>query len=136
MTRAAVFGAGSWGTSFAQVLADAGAERVTIWARREEVARSIREDHRNPDYLKAHIRLGGLLVDTDHPEEALNEFRTAVRIDPYSAVAQLSLARLLDQLDRSKEAADAYTRYLAIAPQSEHDSDEYKNATDRLRALK
>ncbi|MFC7374763.1 NAD(P)H-dependent glycerol-3-phosphate dehydrogenase [Brachybacterium sp. GCM10030267] len=50
MTRLAVLGAGSWGTTFAQVLADGGAE-VTLWARREEVAREIREEHRNSTYL-------------------------------------------------------------------------------------
>ncbi|GAA1486401.1 NAD(P)H-dependent glycerol-3-phosphate dehydrogenase [Brachybacterium fresconis] len=50
MTALAVLGAGSWGTTFAQVLADSGHE-VTLWARREEVAREIREEHRNPAYL-------------------------------------------------------------------------------------
>ncbi|AXH94850.1 NAD(P)H-dependent glycerol-3-phosphate dehydrogenase [Ornithinimicrobium avium] len=69
MTRAAVFGAGSWGTAFAQVLADAGAQRVTIWARREEVARSIREDHRNPDYLP-DVELAPQVGATTDPEQA------------------------------------------------------------------
>ena len=50
MTRIAVLGAGSWGSTFALVLADAGCE-VTVWARREETARAIRETHRNPEYL-------------------------------------------------------------------------------------
>ncbi|MGO2047645.1 MAG: NAD(P)H-dependent glycerol-3-phosphate dehydrogenase [Brachybacterium tyrofermentans] len=50
MTRLAVLGAGSWGTTFAQVLADGGAD-VTLWARREEVACEIREAHRNSAYL-------------------------------------------------------------------------------------
>ncbi|WP_280441763.1 NAD(P)H-dependent glycerol-3-phosphate dehydrogenase [Nocardia brasiliensis] len=50
MTRAAVLGAGSWGTAFAKVLADAGTD-VTIWARRPEVAEVLRTDHRNPSYL-------------------------------------------------------------------------------------
>ncbi|MBF6415624.1 NAD(P)H-dependent glycerol-3-phosphate dehydrogenase [Nocardia cyriacigeorgica] len=50
MTRAAVLGAGSWGTAFAKVLADAGSE-VTIWARRSEVAQTLNSEHRNPDYL-------------------------------------------------------------------------------------
>ena len=36
MTTVAVFGAGSWGTAFSLVLADAGND-VTLWARREEV---------------------------------------------------------------------------------------------------
>ncbi|MTD13113.1 NAD(P)H-dependent glycerol-3-phosphate dehydrogenase [Nakamurella sp. YIM 132087] len=48
--RIAVLGAGSWGTTFAKVLADAGRE-VVLWARRESVAASIRSEHRNPDYL-------------------------------------------------------------------------------------
>ncbi|MFG1795580.1 NAD(P)H-dependent glycerol-3-phosphate dehydrogenase [Nocardia sp. NPDC049149] len=50
MTRAAVMGAGSWGTAFAKVLADAGTE-VTIWARRPEVAEVLNTEHRNPSYL-------------------------------------------------------------------------------------
>jgi glycerol-3-phosphate dehydrogenase (NAD(P)+) len=45
-----VLGAGSWGTAFAKVLADAGSE-VTIWARRSEVAQTLDSEHRNPDYL-------------------------------------------------------------------------------------
>ena len=39
MTRAAVLGSGSWGTTFAKVLADAGTE-VVLWARRPELARA------------------------------------------------------------------------------------------------
>ncbi|MBF6436212.1 NAD(P)H-dependent glycerol-3-phosphate dehydrogenase [Nocardia cyriacigeorgica] len=50
MTRAAVLGAGSWGTAFAKVLAEAGSD-VTIWARRAEVAATLNAEHRNPDYL-------------------------------------------------------------------------------------
>lgn len=53
MTRVAVLGAGSWGTTFAQVLADGGTD-VILWARREEVAREIRETHRNSAYLGDH----------------------------------------------------------------------------------
>lgn len=51
--RLTVLGAGSWGTTFAQVLADGGAE-VTLWARREEVAREIGTQHRNSAYLGDH----------------------------------------------------------------------------------
>ncbi|MBF6360542.1 NAD(P)-dependent glycerol-3-phosphate dehydrogenase [Nocardia farcinica] len=50
MMRAAVLGAGSWGTAFAKVLADAGTE-VTIWARRPEIAEALATEHRNPAYL-------------------------------------------------------------------------------------
>jgi glycerol-3-phosphate dehydrogenase (NAD(P)+) len=42
MSRAAVIGAGAWGTAFAKVLAEAGAD-VTMWARRASVAEAINE---------------------------------------------------------------------------------------------
>ena len=55
MAKIAVMGAGSWGTTFAKILADAGND-VTIWARREDLVEEINEDHRNGDYLPG-IRL-------------------------------------------------------------------------------
>jgi len=48
--RVAVLGAGSWGTTFSKILADAGAD-VALWARRPEVAREIFQSKRNSDYL-------------------------------------------------------------------------------------
>ena len=50
MTKVAVMGAGSWGTTFAKVLADGGSE-VSLWARRPELAVEINNFHRNGDYL-------------------------------------------------------------------------------------
>jgi len=50
MHRVAVLGAGSWGTTFAKILADGGAD-VALWARRPELAREIFESKRNSDYL-------------------------------------------------------------------------------------
>jgi glycerol-3-phosphate dehydrogenase (NAD(P)+) len=50
MTKIAVFGAGSWGTAFATVLAQAGND-VTIWGRRESVCEAINTRHENPEYL-------------------------------------------------------------------------------------
>jgi glycerol-3-phosphate dehydrogenase (NAD(P)+) len=50
LAKVAVLGAGSWGTAFAKVVADAGRE-VVLWARRPEVAGAIRDGHENPDYL-------------------------------------------------------------------------------------
>jgi glycerol-3-phosphate dehydrogenase (NAD(P)+) len=48
--KVAVLGAGSWGTAFAMVAADAGNE-VCLWARREELATTVAATHVNPDYL-------------------------------------------------------------------------------------
>ena len=50
MAKVAVIGAGSWGTTFAKVLADSGLE-VSLWARRPELAEEINSAHRNGDYL-------------------------------------------------------------------------------------
>ena len=43
-------GAGSWGTTFAQVLCDAGTSTV-LYSRRAELAKALLELHENPDYL-------------------------------------------------------------------------------------
>jgi glycerol-3-phosphate dehydrogenase (NAD(P)+) len=67
--HAAVLGAGSWGTAFAKVLADAG-RPVTILARRPGVAVAIRERRVNPDYLPA-LRLPLSVTATVDPREAL-----------------------------------------------------------------
>lgn len=50
MTTAAVLGAGSWGTTFAKVLADGGTD-VMLWARRPEQAKRIAVSRRNEQYL-------------------------------------------------------------------------------------
>jgi glycerol-3-phosphate dehydrogenase (NAD(P)+) len=69
VTRAAVLGAGSWGTAFGAVLADAGTETV-LWARRAELAERITTGHENADYL-AGVTLPESLTATHDPEEAL-----------------------------------------------------------------
>ena len=48
--KAAVLGAGAWGTTFAQVLCDAGTP-VTLWARRASIADAVNNLHENPRYL-------------------------------------------------------------------------------------
>ena len=67
--HAAVLGAGSWGTTFAKVLADAGND-VTIWARREQVAAAIRSAGSNPDYLP-HLRLPARVSATSDAAKAI-----------------------------------------------------------------
>jgi len=49
--KIAVMGAGSWGTTFAKVLADDSNNEVVLWARRDDVVEEINEEHRNGDYL-------------------------------------------------------------------------------------
>ena len=64
--RVAVLGAGSWGTTFAKVLADAGNE-VALWARRDEVAQAIERRRRNDDYLPGVVLPDGIRATGDLP---------------------------------------------------------------------
>ncbi|MEV0427267.1 NAD(P)H-dependent glycerol-3-phosphate dehydrogenase [Micromonospora sp. NPDC050495] len=65
----AVLGAGSWGTAFAKILADAGRD-VTILARRASVAEAIRTGRHNPDYLP-DVRLPDRVTATGDAEQAI-----------------------------------------------------------------
>ena len=67
--KAAVLGAGSWGTTFAQVLCDAGTSTVIV-PRRAEVAESITRDHQNPGYMPG-LKLNPELDATTDPDAAL-----------------------------------------------------------------
>ena len=73
MSKVAVFGAGSWGTAFSIVLADAGND-VTIWARREDVCATINDSRENPDYLPG-IELPPAITATHDPELAAGRRR-------------------------------------------------------------
>ncbi len=68
--KAAVLGAGSWGTTFAQVLRDAGTQAV-LFSREPNVAKAISGMHENPDYLPG-IALNPALEATTDPAEALD----------------------------------------------------------------
>lgn len=64
MTRAAVLGTGSWGTTFGKVLVDAGTPTV-LWARRSDVARDVTQRHRNSAYLPDIALPEGLTATVD-----------------------------------------------------------------------
>jgi glycerol-3-phosphate dehydrogenase (NAD(P)+) len=68
--KAAVMGAGSWGTTFAQVLCDAGT-RTVLYARKPQLAKAITGLHENPDYLPG-MALPPALDATADPAEALD----------------------------------------------------------------
>lgn len=69
MSSVAVMGAGSWGTAFAKVLADAGSQ-VRLWGRRDEVIDAVNNKHENTDYLPG-VPLPASLSATTDPAEAL-----------------------------------------------------------------
>ncbi len=67
--KAAVMGAGSWGTTFAQVLCDAGT-RTVLHARNPQLAKALSLGHENPEYLPG-IALNPVLDATPDAAEAL-----------------------------------------------------------------
>ncbi|MBV9832137.1 MAG: NAD(P)-dependent glycerol-3-phosphate dehydrogenase [Marmoricola sp.] len=95
MTRVAVFGAGSWGTAFSIVLADAGNE-VTIWGRRPEVCDQINGRHENPDYFPG-IELPGSVSATPDPAKAAEGAEFIVFSMP-SQTFRANVAKWGDQL--------------------------------------
>ncbi|WP_416905697.1 NAD(P)H-dependent glycerol-3-phosphate dehydrogenase [Micromonospora echinospora] len=76
----AVLGAGSWGTAFAKILADAGRE-VAVWARRRPVAEEIRHRGRNPEYLP-DLRLPERVTATADAVEAISGAEVVVLAVP------------------------------------------------------
>ena len=67
--KVAVVGAGSWGTAFSIILADAGND-VVLWARREELAARINAEHENAEYHRGVV-LPAAVHATHDIEEAL-----------------------------------------------------------------
>ncbi|MCX4386165.1 NAD(P)-dependent glycerol-3-phosphate dehydrogenase [Micromonospora peucetia] len=76
----AVLGAGSWGTAFAKILADAGRD-VTVWARRQAVADTIRAERRNPEYLP-DVLLPSRVTATGDAAEAITGAEVVVLAVP------------------------------------------------------
>ena len=64
MAKAGVIGSGSWGTALARVLSKNGHE-VTLWSRREEESRMLREERENKSKLPGVILPDDMLCTTD-----------------------------------------------------------------------
>jgi glycerol-3-phosphate dehydrogenase (NAD(P)+) len=90
VARVAVLGAGSWGTAFAKVLADAGSE-VTLWARRPEVVETMRTTRMNPDYLPAVLLPEALQVTGDAAAAVAGADIVALAVPAQSLRANLTV---------------------------------------------
>jgi len=86
MSQVAVMGCGSWGTTFAVVLADAGAS-VTMWGRREEVCQEITTRHRNSGYL-GDLPLPSEITATTDPGKALSAAEIVVLAVPSQSLRE------------------------------------------------
>ena len=87
MKRAAVLGAGAWGTALAKVLSDKG-ERVTLYARRAELPHQMAAKHVNERYLPG-IELGGDLAVTTDLTKALEDASLIVLAVPSHALREV-----------------------------------------------
>ncbi len=93
MSTVAVFGAGSWGTAFSLVLADAGHD-VTVWARREELCTTINDKRENTDYLPG-VEIPPAVTATHDPERTLAGAEVVVLAVP-SQTLRVNLAEWAD----------------------------------------
>jgi glycerol-3-phosphate dehydrogenase (NAD(P)+) len=78
--RIAVMGTGSWGTSYAMVLADAGND-VVMWGRDVELCAAITDGHENPRYHPG-IALPSGITATPDAEKALGGAEVVVLAVP------------------------------------------------------
>jgi len=97
MMRVAVFGTGTWGTAFAAVLADTGAQ-VRMWGRRGELVDQINSSHVNGDYLPDLLLPAAISATTD-PREAVDGVDLVVLAVP-SQTLRANLAQWADFLPR------------------------------------
>ena len=88
--RAAVVGAGSWGTALAQLLAGNGND-VALWARKDEVAAAVNERHRNPRYL-SDVQLNDAIAATTSLEAALDGAGVVVVATPSTQARPIAAA--------------------------------------------
>jgi glycerol-3-phosphate dehydrogenase (NAD(P)+) len=98
MTRVAVLSAGSWGTAFSLVLADAGND-VTLWARREQVCETINRRRENTEYLPG-VQLPAAVSATHDTERALRGADLVVFAVP-SQIFRSSLQQWAPYIPRS-----------------------------------
>ena len=84
--KVAVFSAGSWGTAFSLVLADAGND-VTLWARRDDVVEAINERRENTDYLPG-IELPPSISASTDPEQVAADADVVVLTVPSQSLRE------------------------------------------------
>lgn len=84
MTKVAVIGAGSWGTSVSWLLGGKGHD-VSLWAREPEIADAINATHHNPAYMK-DVVLADCVTATADVERALVGAEAVVMVTPSMGV--------------------------------------------------
>jgi tetratricopeptide (TPR) repeat protein len=83
-----------------------------------------------PNYIEAHLAFADYLRRTDHPEEALKEYRETLDLNPRQNIARLGYAMCLVHTRRYREARDWLDEATRLFP----DRTEFKIALARLLA--
>jgi glycerol-3-phosphate dehydrogenase (NAD(P)+) len=91
MKKASVFGAGSFGTAIAQVLAENFAE-VVLWGRDAALVASVNEHHQNPSYLPGLPLSPSIRATTDVEDASRGSELVVVAIPSQATRDFLSLA--------------------------------------------
>lgn len=86
MTRVAVIGAGSWGTSVSWMLGGKGYD-ISLWAREPEIAEAVNQTHQNPYYMR-DVVLPLTVTSTPDIEEALRGAEAVVMVTPSVGVRE------------------------------------------------
>lgn len=87
MERSVVLGAGSWGTTLADILAQKGFE-VALWARNRELCEAISKNNENETYLPG-VKLSRNLRPVSSLEEALNGATLIISAIPSHGVREI-----------------------------------------------
>jgi glycerol-3-phosphate dehydrogenase (NAD(P)+) len=90
VTRVAVIGAGSWGTSVSWMLGGKGTD-VRLWAREAEIAECVNAEHRNPLFMR-DITLPSTVHATPEIGEALDGADAVVMVTPSVGVRETATA--------------------------------------------
>ncbi|MDN5668483.1 MAG: NAD(P)-dependent glycerol-3-phosphate dehydrogenase [Renibacterium salmoninarum] len=87
----AVLGAGSWGTAFAKIMADANPEiPIRLWGRRAEVVQDVNTAHRNQSYLPGIGLPGNISASTDVAEVLAGAALVIIAVPAQSLRPQLA----------------------------------------------
>ena len=92
MTRIAVLGAGSWGTTLADLLARKG-HTVRIWAHEPDVVAAINQDHANPAFLPDAPLAPSLAAVSDAVEAVSDAELVLFAVPSHAAATVLGIVR-------------------------------------------
>lgn len=89
--------------------------RNSVW--RDKIGFMKDEVNKSPGKMRPHLNLGFLYARQGFLFEAINEYKLAMRIDPYSASVHNNLGNVYGKLGRMAEALNEYHAALRLKPE-------------------